>query len=50
MSKSQSEREFVQAAREFESIIAKGVERAKVKAGFNRRSTDPKAEDPLGIR
>ena len=33
MSLAQSEKEFVSAAREFQGIIRKGVERAKVRVG-----------------
>jgi hypothetical protein len=55
MSLAQSEKEFVTAAREFQGIVRKGVERAKKLAGG---STTPaaaptasgSAADPLGIR
>jgi hypothetical protein len=40
MDTSQSEAEFVKAAREFQSVIKAGAQRAKQKAGPQRRATD----------
>ena len=54
MGLAQSEKEFVQAAREFQSIVRTGVERAKKMAGRSGGEPAPAAgggaADPLGIR
>lgn len=44
MSLSQSEKEFVSAAREFQGIIRKGVERARMRVGGGVTSIDPATE------
>ena len=41
MERSQSEREFVAAAREFQDIVRKGLQRAKTKASANRPAQTP---------
>jgi hypothetical protein len=54
MGLAQSEKEFVQAAREFQSLVRTGVERAKKMAGRSGGEPAPAAgggaADPLGIR
>jgi hypothetical protein len=54
MGLAQSEKEFVQAAREFQDIVRTGVERAKRMAGRSGGEAAPAAgggaADPLGIR
>ena len=54
MGLAQSEKEFVQAAREFQSLVRTGVERAKKMAGRSGGEAAPAAgggaADPLGIR
>ena len=42
MNLAQSEKEFVNAAREFQGIVRKGVERAKVRVGGNAPAAAPK--------
>jgi hypothetical protein len=46
MNKAQSEKEFVKAAREYQGIIKKGVERAKIKTG---KYAGPERRVPDGI-
>ena len=45
MNLAQSEKEFVSAAREFQGIVRKGVERAKIRVGGNAPAAAPKEVD-----
>ena len=49
MSRAQSEKEFIDAAREYQSYIMKGVERAKAKAGASSSLYD-EVDTIVGIK
>ena len=56
MDNASSEEEFITAAREYQAIVAQGVDRAKQKTALGTQGTNPTAPvvdknaDPLGIR